>query len=168
MFWIDVVSRITHIATAITLVGGSIFTLFVLIPSAKALDETTHQTLLNAITQRWKKFVHVGVLLFLVSGFYNYVRAIPSHKGDGLYHALIGTKMILAFGVFFLAAALVGRSEKLAFIRAKRKSYLTLMVVLAITIVSISGFAKVRPYTPLVRGQSTATSTLPDVQAVKP
>jgi hypothetical protein len=164
MFWIDVVSRITHIATAITLVGGSVFTLLVLIPATKALDESTHQKLRSAITLRWKRFVHLGVLLFLVSGFYNYTRAIPDHKGDGLYHALIGTKIILAFGVFFLAAALVGRSKKLAFIRAKRKSYLTLMVVLAIAIVSISGFTKVRPYTPLDRGQSTATAALPDVQ----
>ena len=145
MFWIDVVSRIVHIATAITLVGGSVFTLLVLMPSAATLDEANHQSFLTSITGRWKKFVHGGVLLFLLSGFYNYIRAIPNHRGDGLYHALIGTKMILAMAVFFLAAALVGRSEKLAFIRNKRKTYLTLLVLIAVVIVSISGFVKIRP-----------------------
>ncbi|KAA1258776.1 hypothetical protein LF1_12990 [Rubripirellula obstinata] len=145
MFWIDVVSRIVHIATAITLVGGSVFTLLVLMPSAKTLDESVHQSLLASITGRWKRFVHGGVALFLISGFYNYFRAMPNHKGDGLYHALVGTKMILAFAVFFLAAAMVGRSNKLAFIRNSRKFYLTVLVILATVIVTISGYVKVRP-----------------------
>ena len=125
MFWIDVVSRVVHIACAITLVGGSVFTLLVLLPSVKLLDENAHQSLLASITGRWKRFVHLGVLLFMVSGFYNYIQAIPKHRGDGLYHALLGTKMIMAFGIFFLSAALVGRSEKLSFIRESRKFYLT-------------------------------------------
>lgn len=146
MFWIDVVSRVVHIATAITLVGGSVFTLLVLMPSAKTLEDSVHQSFLASIIGRWKRFVHGGVALFLVSGFYNYFRAIPHHKGDGLYHALVGTKMILALVVFFLAAAMVGRSEKLAFIRGNRKFYLTMLVCLAAVIVTISGFVKVRPY----------------------
>ncbi len=144
MFWIDVVSRITHISTAIALVGGSVFTLLVLMPSAKLLSEQSHTVLAQAITGRWKRFVHGGVLLFLLSGFYNYARAIPLHKGDGPYHMLIGIKMLLAFVVFFFAAALVGRSEKLAGIRANRKRWLTLTVLLASIIVAISGYAKIR------------------------
>ncbi len=144
MLTIDVVSRIVHVATAITLVGGSVFTLFVLMPSAKALSDQSHDSLATAITGRWKRFVHAGVLLFVVSGLYNYVRAIPNHRGDGLYHALIGTKMLLALGVFFLAAALVGRSEKLAGIRRNRAKSIKLLVLLAAIVVCISGFAKVR------------------------
>ena len=144
MLIIDTVSRVLHVLTAITLVGGSIFTLMVLLPSAKQLSEEAHDKLAAAVTGRWKRFVHMGVLLFLVTGFYNYIRAIPAHKGDGLYHALIGTKMLLALGVFFLAAALVGRSEKLAAIRQNKAKWLKVLVLLAATIVSISGFVKVR------------------------
>jgi uncharacterized membrane protein len=144
MFWIDVISRVTHISTAIALVGGSLFTLCVLMPSAKVLSKESHTSLAEAITGRWKKFVHGGIALFLVSGFYNFYRAIPEHKGDGTYHMLIGIKMLLALVVFFFAAALVGRSKKLAGIRANRKRWLTLTVVIAMTIVVVSGYAKIR------------------------
>jgi hypothetical protein len=52
--------------------------------------------------------------------------------------------MLIALAVFFLAAALVGRSEKLAAIRADRAKWLKVLVLLAATIVAISGFVKVR------------------------
>ena len=145
MFAVDVASRIIHVLTAITLVGGSIFMLLVLIPSAnEKLNEEEHDRLAPGVVGRWKRFVHGGVLLFLVTGFYNFFRAIPQHKGDGLYHALVGTKIILALIVFFLAAALVGRSEKLQFIRDKRQKWMRVMIGIALLIVAISGFVKVR------------------------
>ncbi|MEM9585781.1 MAG: hypothetical protein AAGA03_00755 [Planctomycetota bacterium] len=144
MQWLDTLSRITHVLTAITLVGGSIFTLMVLMPAAKTLSQDSHDQLRDAIGGRWKRFVHGGIGLFLLSGFYNYVRAIPAHKGDGLYHALLGTKMLLALGVFFLASALVGRSQGLARIRQNRGKWLKVLVAIAVVIVSISGYVKVR------------------------
>ncbi|WP_404307692.1 hypothetical protein [Neorhodopirellula lusitana] len=144
MLILDTVSRIVHVATAIILVGGSTFILCVLLPSAKQLSDDAHQQLATAINGRWKKFVHGGIALFLISGFYNYFRAIPNHKGDGLYHGLLGAKMLVAFVVFFLAAALVGRSEKLAGIRANKAKWLKVVVLLAAIIVSVSGFLKIR------------------------
>jgi uncharacterized membrane protein len=144
MFWIDTLSRIVHVATAITLVGGSVFTLWVLLPAAKQLGEEPHRQLAAAVTARWKRFVHIGILLFLLSGFYNYFRAMPLHDGDGISHMLIGIKMLCAFVVFFLAAALVGRSEKLAKFRANRRKWLSVLVLLAAIIVAISGYLKIR------------------------
>jgi uncharacterized membrane protein len=144
MWIVDVISRIVHVGTAITLVGGSVFMLWVLMPSAKELSDETHQKLATAITSRWKRFVHIGIALFLISGIYNFVRALPNHRGDGLYHALIGTKILLALAVFFIAAALVGRSASLEPIRRNRAKWLKILVTLAAVIVIISGFVKVR------------------------
>lgn len=144
MEFIDVISRIIHVGTAITLVGGSVFTAFVLLPSAKQLSDESHLKLAGLVKSRWKRFVHGGILLFLVSGIYNYIRAIPLHKGDGLYHGLVGTKIILALVVFFIAAALVGRSEKLEPIRQKKDAWIKGLVLSAAIIVAISGFVKVR------------------------
>jgi len=144
MWIVDVLSRVVHVGTAITLIGGSAFMLFVLLPAAKQLSDEAHDQLAAAIGSRWKRFVHIGILLFLVSGFYNYMRAIPLHRGDGLYHAMVGTKILVALVVFFLAAALVGRSEKLAAIRSNRGKWLKVLVLLAAIIVAISGFVKVR------------------------
>ncbi len=144
MLWLDVLSRITHVATAITLIGGSVFMGLVLMPIAQQkLAEDSLAKLFEGVIGRWKRFVHGGVLLFLLSGFYNYARAVPNHQGDGLYHALIGTKMILALVVFFLAAGLVGRSKNLAFLRENRRKYTLLLVMVAAVIVAISGFARV-------------------------
>lgn len=144
MLFVDFISRFVHVGTAITLVGGSIFMLLVLMPSGKELSDESHDQLRAAVVGRWKRFVHLGVLLFLVSGIYNYVRALDAHQGDGLYHAMVGTKMILAIGVFFLAAALVGKSPKLQPIRDQRAKWLRVLVLLAAVIVGISGFVKVR------------------------
>ena len=141
---LDIVSRIVHVATAITLVGGTVFTLFILLPSAKLLPQDAHDLLAGEIKARWKRVVHVGILLFLVSGFYNYFQAIGLHKGDGLYHGLVGTKILLALGLFFIAAALVGRSAKLQPMRNNRGFWLKVMVLMAAVIVAISGYVKVR------------------------
>jgi len=142
--WLDWVSRFVHVSTAITLVGGSVFSAFVLLPAANELGDEPHETLATSVTKRWKRFVHLGVLLFLVSGFYNYFRAMGLHKGDGPYHAILGSKILLAFAVFFIAAALVGRSPKLAGFRRKRGLWLRILVLLATIIVGLSGFVKVR------------------------
>lgn len=143
MFWIDVVSRVVHIATAIMLLGGSLYNLLLVQPLLDAQSDVERQKLSSNLTAQWKRFVHLGILLFLVTGFYNYVRAMPSHKGDGLYHALIGTKILLALGVFFLASALVGRSEKLQALRSGSGWALKLLCLLGLIIVAISGFVKV-------------------------
>lgn len=144
MFWIDYLSRVVHISTAIAVVGGSVFMLCVLLPVLRATSDDSRSTLAQGITARWKRFVHLGILLFLASGFYNYFKAMPLHKGDGLYHALLGTKMLLALVVFFIASALVGRSPTFAAMREKRGKWLAILVLLTVVIVLISSFVKVR------------------------
>jgi hypothetical protein len=144
MFWIDVVSRVVHVSTAIVLIGGSAFTLLVLMPAAKKLGEEAHDSLRAAVNGRWKRFIHIGILLFLVSGFYNYFQAIGKHQGDGLYHGLLGIKMLLAFAIFFVASALVGKSPKFKSMRQSRAKWLTFIVAAAAVIVCISGYVKIR------------------------
>lgn len=117
---------------------------FVLLPTASQISTEEHDKLRGLINGRWKRFVHAGILLFLVTGFYNYFQQMPKHKGDGLYHALVGTKILLALGLFFIASALVGRSAAFESMRASRGKWLKIMVLLAAVIVAMSGFVKVR------------------------
>ena len=159
---LDTVSRVVHVGTAITLVGGSVFMAFALMPAAAAkLSDEEHDRLREGVLGRWKKFVGPGIGLFLISGFYNYMRMIPLHKGDGLYHGLVGTKIILAFAIFFIASALVGKSKGLEGMRQNRAKWLKVLILLAATIVCISGFVKVRekytsPMTPTTAAVETA------------
>ncbi len=144
MEYLSVLSRIAHVATAIVLVGGTVFMRFVLMPAAKELPEAEHDQLRQRLMSRWKRVVHGGIALLLLSGLFNYMQQIPKHKGDGLYHALLGTKMLLALVVFFIASALVGRSAAFEKMRQNRATWMGLIVLLSALIVGISGFVKVR------------------------
>lgn len=157
---LDVVSRVVHVGTAITLVGGSIFMWRVLMPSAAELDDESHEKLRTAVMGRWKKIVHIGIALFIISGFYNFARMVPKHSGDSLYHALVGTKILLAFGIFFLASALVGKSKTFEGMRQNRGKWLGVIVLLATIIVGISGFVKVRPIPPQAAGEEAVSAAV--------
>lgn len=146
---IPLISRWIHVGTTIVLVGGSVFLRFVLAPAAATLPESEHNTLRERVMGTWKRFVHVGILLFLLSGFYNYLAVTrPAHEGDSLYHALMGTKILLAFVVFFIGSALVGKSSALRKIRDKTNTSLLVLVLLSAIIVGIAGFLKIRKYEP--------------------
>ncbi len=141
---VNVLSRWIHIMTAIVVVGGTLFMRFVLAPAAAQLPDAEHQRLKELVLARWKKVVMGGIALFVLSGFYNYIAvAIPKRHGDPLYHALIGIKILIALGVFFLASVLVGRSATFEPLRRERNKWLTVLIALALVIVLISSYLRV-------------------------
>lgn len=161
MDWIAIISRWTHIGTAIVLVGGTFFLRFVVTPAAAQLVDSEHTKLKMLVAGTWKKFVHVGIVLFMASGFYNYiVVGAPMHRGDRLYHPLIGTKILLSMVIFFIASALVGRSKSFEAMRQKSKLWQTILLLLASVVVGISGYAKValKPTGPAVSNASALLS----------
>ena len=140
-------TRILHIGTAIVVVGGTFFVRFVLFPAAtQSLSDDVHARLRTAVMNTWKKIVHAGIVLFILTGAVNYYRVIAerSHKGDALYHALLGTKIILALVIFFIASALVGRSAAFDGLRRSAPKWMLVNLALAAVIIAISGFLKVR------------------------
>lgn len=162
LFPLDVLFRWIHIGTAIVVVGGTVFLRFVLLPAAAALPESEQRSLSERLGRRWKTFVHIGILLFLLSGFYNFFRALRDHQGDSLYHALVGTKILLAFGVFFIASALVGRSAKFDRLRQNRKMWLGVIILLTAIIIALSGFLKVRRFPASEAAVNTTTAAVAD------
>jgi uncharacterized membrane protein len=141
---LNIASRWVHVATAIVVLGGTVFVRFVLFPAAESLPPAEHDRLRERVMGRWRKFVMVGIALFLLSGFYNYLAvSVPKHRGDKAYHALMGIKIVIAFGVFFLASVLVGRSSRFEPLRRQRKKWLLVLIILAFTIVLISSSLKV-------------------------
>ena len=144
MEMISILSRWTHIGTAIVLVGGTCFLRFVLAPAAAQLPEAEHAKLNELVMSKWKKIVHAGIALFILSGFYNYlVVQMPAHRGDKIYHMLIGSKILLAFAIFFFAEALVGRSKSFDGMRKNAKFWQMVIILLATIVVGISGYARV-------------------------
>jgi uncharacterized membrane protein len=142
---LDVLSRWVHVGTAVVLVGGSVFMRYVLMPAAGAsLGEAEHEALRGQLIVRWKKYVMIGIALLLVTGFYNYIKvAIPQHKGDGLYHGLMGIKILLGIAVFFLGSVLVGRSPKFEGLRQNRAKWLSVLILLSAIVIALGGVLKV-------------------------
>jgi len=141
MEYVDLISRWIHMGGAIVLLGGSTFIRFVLMPSAaESLTDADHQKLRERVMGRWKRIVMLGILLLLITGGYNYYER---EGKTSQYHMLMGIKMLLALGVFFLASALTGRSAGFASIRQDAKKWITVLIIMATAVVAIAGFLKV-------------------------
>lgn len=154
---IDVLSRWFHVGTAIVLLGGAFYMRFILLPVASQLPEEAHQKLRELTRNRWKRVVHIGILLLLLTGFYNYLNATPAAEFKGRYHMLMGIKILIALLVFFVASALVGRAAAFERMRQNSKRALGLIVLLGFIIVGISGYLRVAGTKALVGSLPTKT-----------
>lgn len=147
--WLNVIARIAHVFAAIMAVGGAVFACCVMIPAGQALPEDQRRLLHEKARGHFARIVMISIALLLVSGFFNFIRnELPAHKGQGLYHGLIGVKIILAFAVFFIASALTGRSRAFEKMRRNRVKWLGLNITLGFVIVCISAVLRAIPEVP--------------------
>ncbi|MCC6696295.1 MAG: hypothetical protein IT365_11750 [Candidatus Hydrogenedentes bacterium] len=144
------IMRWAHILSAVTAVGGVFFMRFVLMPSAQAaLSQEAHESLRAAILKRWQHVVHTCILLFLVSGFYNYLLITRHlHEDQPIYHMLFGIKFILALAVFTLALMLSSTRPWSAAVRANARFWLAVLALLSVVIIGMSGVMRALPHTP--------------------
>lgn len=149
---IDVFSRWFHVWFAAVVIGGAVFQWLAMLPAIGLLTDEQRAVLRERMNSRWGKIVALSSAVLIVTGFYNYlVVTRPAHKGDGLYHALMGGKILIAFLVMFLAAALSGRSAKFDGLRRRAFVMLPALIALQLVIVGIASYLKVeRPGKPAV------------------
>jgi len=141
------VLRWMHIVPAVVAGGAAVFGRFALFPALQTLPEAERMRLKDAIDRRWRLVVMACITLLLVSGLANFaLYQAPAHKGQGLYHALFGTKFVAALVVFFLASALSGRSAALASIRANTRLWAGVAALLVLAILLISGVLRNIPH----------------------
>jgi uncharacterized membrane protein len=158
---VDVLSRWLHVGTAIVLLGGTAYIRLVLMPAAKQLPDAEHNQLRELVTARWKRFVHGGIALLLLTGFYNYFQAAPAEAFRKQYHMLVGIKILLALALFFVGSALVGKSKAFAGLRQKSPQWLGVVLLLGAVIVGISGYLKVAGQAAWRSSPPPAVSTAP-------
>ncbi|GMU93976.1 MAG: hypothetical protein AMXMBFR4_30340 [Candidatus Hydrogenedentota bacterium] len=147
---VALIMRWAHIFSAVIAVGGTIFMRFVLMPAAQAtLDDAAHARLRAALIGRWQRFVHTCILLFLVSGFYNYLAITRfEHEGQPIYHMLFGIKFLLALAVFALAIALTSLKPWSEKMRNNSRAWLVVLVALAAAAIVLSGYMRALPKAP--------------------
>ncbi len=138
--------RWIHMLSAVTVAGSIFFFVIVLRPAAaKALGADQQAALRDAVMRRWKMIIHPSIVLFLVSGFYNYLNVTaPAREGQSLYHALFGVKFLLSIAVFALAIVLTSTRNWSAHWREGRGAWVVL-TVLTFAIVLIAGWMKIMP-----------------------
>jgi len=135
---IALLSRWLHVMAAVAAVGGTLFVVVALLPAA---HEHSAPELLGAVQRRFKRLVHVAIGLLLLTGLYNYlvvslprVREWESESARGLYHGLMGVKIVLAVVLFAVALLLL---KPVPAMQAKRQRWLLLNFVLGSLIVLI-------------------------------
>ncbi|MEZ6067985.1 MAG: hypothetical protein R3B90_20245 [Planctomycetaceae bacterium] len=128
---------------AIALLGGAFYAWAALLPAARDLPAAEHDALRERIKARWKKVVMLGILLLLVTGFYNYLMVAAQVQGQKLYHPLMGVKILIAFVIFFLASVLTGRSPAFEGMRQNMARSLMILLILGGIVVSIASVLKV-------------------------
>jgi putative copper export protein len=141
---IALVFRWIHIISATALVGGLIFLRYVVVPvGEKSLTDDVYKDVHTKLAQRFQIVSHACLLLFLVSGFYNYIFVTsPMHDGQGIYHMLFGIKFtfaIAAFVIVILVTSKRARGEKL---RANGRRWYVIALALAVVTVMLGGVMK--------------------------
>ena len=140
---IALVSRWLHIVSAITVVGATIYTRVAVLPAADSISADQRRHLQDTLRSLWNVPVHAAILFLLVSGLYNIYVIETRYEVPSLYHALFGIKFLLALVIFYIAISLSGRSKTAQRMRENARFWLTLNMLLAITLVCISGVLRV-------------------------
>ncbi len=138
--------RWIHVGTSIVVAGGLVFYLLVFVPIAeRILSAEERERLREPLMRRWKMYIHPPIILFLITGFYNYIFVTSAlHQGQGLYHALFGLKFLLALVLF---ALLLIMTSTMAWSQKLRKNQVlwSVSLVLAAAVVLLGGYMKVMP-----------------------
>lgn len=145
-FAVQLLMRWMHVLTAVVVVGGTAFMRLVLAPAAgSTLDEPTHSELRRVLLSRWRKVVHTGILLFLISGFYNYLFVTRFAHTDRAYHMFFGIKFLLALLVFALAILLTSSKPYAERFRTRGGLWTGVLLVLAFVVIMLGGYMKALP-----------------------
>ncbi len=132
------ISTLVHVIFGFFIAGSVLFQWRAVQPALTS-EEGSDQVR-EAIRKRWAPIAQLGILVILGTGFYQFMEigmakaALQKEAGaEGpSYHMLFGIKFLLAFGFFFIAAAMSGRSEALAKIRQGAITWAGLLATLLV------------------------------------
>lgn len=143
---LNILARWLHVASAVVGVGGTILMRFVVLPALAQLPNGGE--VLDRIRPGFKKLIHSAIGLLLLTGFYNYlVVAAPNVKKlreagveqMARYHMVMGTKIILALGLFTIAILLL---KPVPSFHENRKQWLSVNTVLGLLILLLSAYLR--------------------------
>jgi len=166
LFWVNVISRWIHIASAVVGVGALAFLGLVLVPAVRRGGPEAAKAVWEAVLPGFGQILHTVILLLLLTGFYNLSIAMPKAKALGdlksTYHMVIGMKMLLAF-ILFATASMVAAGGRLAGgFQPKQQRLLSLSLGLAAVILFLSAtLRRTWDLDPRLHAPAASSSTVP-------
>ena len=148
MIALDLILRWMHITGAIMLVGSTIFMRCSYVPAKQFSNFEPQPEFAEWLRKTWSRMVMISSGQLLVSGLVAFVLLMQRYDisketfPGNMYQMFFGIKFLIAFVVFFLSAAISGRSGLAQKLRQREKTWLTVNMVLAITVVLLAGVLK--------------------------
>lgn len=132
-----------HVVAALLAVGGVACIRLVVIPSAEALDGPARETFMEGVHTRFRQVVGLSMALLLLSGLYNVgvVAAAGQLTGPEYLYPLIA-KIVLALVMFKIAFMLIIPGPAFSGVKAKRKMWLMVNLVLGLVVVLIAAYLR--------------------------
>ena len=144
------IMRWMHILSAVFAVGSLALLRAAVLPALamSGLPPETIASVRAGICRRWQMAFHLMIVLFLASGFYNYLMVTRHlHEDQPLYHALFGIKFLLALVLFFLGIAVLSSRPWSVRWRDNEAVWAALLLI-SIVIVCLGGYMRMMPTTP--------------------
>jgi len=144
---LPLISRWIHVISATALVGGLVFFRFVVIPVGESgLSPDTYKDVRDKLARRFQMISHLCLLLFLISGFYNYIVVTsPNHDGQPIYHMLFGIKFTFAMATFVIVIMVTSKRARGERMRENGRRWFMIALASALVTVMIGGVMKVLP-----------------------
>jgi len=127
--------RWIHIASVVTLLGGFIYARFVLAPALAALKAPEQQAIDDRAVSAFRPLLYTVLFTILGSGLYNYLSKTSYPR---FYHMVIGIKFLFVLHIFAVSILYATPNANMA----KRKRWLTGMVISGLIIIAISGYLR--------------------------
>ena len=132
-----------HLLSAVLTIGGVVFLRFVVLPSAESLEEDTRNTLMGRVLRRFRPLLWTGIGLLLLTGLYNvWLVAVWGGFTVQKYLFVLLVKVGLVLLMFAVAFMLTVPGEAFSRLKARRKSWLTVNVVLGLLVILLSAFLR--------------------------
>ena len=149
IFWVNVLMRWLHVASAVVGVGATLMMRFAVLPALERLPNGGE--ILDALRPGVKRLIHGALGLLFVTGFYNFIMvavprarevrdaAGPAAERLVAYHPVMGMKILLSLVLFGIAVALL---QPVPSFHAKRKTWLTVNSILGLVILLLAAFLR--------------------------
>jgi hypothetical protein len=161
MLAFDLVVRWMHIVGAIMLVGSTIYMRCIYVPAKDFAESKPSDEFNEWIRKLWARMVMISSGQLLVSGLVAFMLIMSRYEisDEGFpgnaYQPMFGIKFLLALVIFFLAAAVSGKSSLAQRMRKREKFWLTINMTLAIILVCLAGVMR------QAKRSEKSTSSLP-------